>query len=129
MIQGYIMTVSKHVFDDSPLKIDPFSFSCPISENRAVHNFWMNLGVRKYISFLKNVFKKDTNARAAFYNLITSPDPREGPGLHKRNILTQLIKIELDLLFYLSNRSIQNRIWWAVYQRYHHINEFIGNLC
>lgn len=129
MIQGYIMTVSKHVFDDSPLNIDPFSFSCPISKNRAVHNFWMDLGVRKYISFLKNVFKKDTNARAAFYNLITSPDPREGPGLHKRNILIQLIKIELDLLFYLSNRSIQNRIWWAVYQRYHHINEFIGNLC
>ena len=47
----------------------------------------------------------------------------------KEAMMSILIRIQADLLFYLANNSHRHKIWWVTHQTYEMISMFFKNLC
>jgi Ion transport protein len=129
-----------------------------LSSNNALSKFWTNRSVRGYVRMMVTLVSKSTTGRHELFEFInehesknaddehdegdahsareyiTMRDNEEQSGnsqnkVYREDLLACLIRIHVDLVFYLNSNSSRHSIWWVTHQTYEMISMFFKNLC
>ena len=101
-----------------------------IAKNPAMNNYWMNPSIFYYIQTMEILFASGNYSRIMFLNYINEEDPdRPEVAINKRSFICLLMKLNSDLMFFLTSKPTVNAIWWNICGLYALINRFFKSLC
>ena len=101
-----------------------------IAKNPAMNNYWMNPSIFYYLQTMEILFASGNYSRIMFLNYINEEDPeRPEVAANKKGFLCLLMKLNSDLMFFLTAKPTVNAIWWNICGLYALINRFFKSLC
>lgn len=111
-----------------------------MSSDYAMFRFWTNPSCFAYINMIARLLKSSKTARKEFYTYINSDKDKVveeaegskanfGLNRYKTSLLTNLLRINLDLIINLNQNSSTQYRWWINHQNYDLLQSFFKNLC
>lgn len=125
-IRGIIDTLSERLFWN---RDEDSSDMCSL--NPAINNYWLNPSIFYYVQTLELLFTSGKFAREAFYYYLIEYKDEETKIIDDKRpgMLSLLLKLNSDLLFFQTSKPTVNEIWWMVWKFYSLVNKFFKNLC
>lgn len=94
-----------------------------------MNTFWMNPSIYYYIQTIELILANARFARSSFLNYITETKEDGTMDEKRKDFLSLLMKLNSDLLFFLTSKPTVNAMWWNMCNLYCLINRVWKSLC
>ena len=90
------------------------------AKNPAMDNIWQNPCIFYFIQTLELIFDSGKSFREVFYRWITNDHSQKATNMDpmKHSFLSLFVKLNSDLLFFLTSKPTVNNIWWFASKLY-----------
>lgn len=102
-----------------------------VCKNPAINLYWMSPCISYYFQLLEIMFNAGRFAREAFQTFMEEYEDElqkiRSPNKHR--FISTIMKLNSDLMYFLTSKPTMNLVWWTMNQKYVMINKFFKSVC